>query len=1024
VPARIIILAVMLFLAAGSTARPDGLELLRGRQVAQVKIEGGASGPGIDPEEALRYVDIRPGSRFSLRAVRRSVRLLYHLGLFGQVRVFAEPIGGRRGKSLILTFQLVPKRRVLAVEVLGNEVLPTSELKRLTPLARGSEFDRWKMESAAADMLTLYGKHGYRRTRIIPKAEGPPEGDVRVSYFIQEGPPTRISKIWFRGDTRFKPRRLMDVIGIRPGDVVDEKLQKSALEKLRAFYRRQGYLEVRISAPRPDHGLAALWEVLPIEIQAGPVVAFQITGNAVIKKRDLLPWLKTEQKEVTFTSYVLRDLADGLEATYRKQGFSKVRVTPEVVEDPVLNRKEITFVIEEGPRVSVREIRFEGNWAFSDDKLRAYIEDAMGEAIPQSLIGQPVDRGDMDPLGGGHPLSKPRRRVNRPQGFLFELVPETVYLREPYEKALSQITDLYRRNGYLDARVETPMLSYDGSGSRLYITIPVEEGRQTRVESISFEGNQVVAATRLLGVAEQHTGHVRPGGPLNLFGAEELRKELVRTYARRGYVYCRVESQVIFSRDRSLAEVRYVFDEGPRVRVRRVLVRGNVVTDPAVFDHALTLRSGEVFSPEKVASSQEELFVLGVFSGVDIKMLDADVPEPEKDVVVMVRERLPHALTFSPGISSAEGVRLELNYTHRNLFGNALEFVGKAKVNYQVFYPLLPPDLEDRYEKMSFFEGVEGWVVTGLHWPRMWWLGKDLAGRLDLIALQDHAISFDLAKVSLTPGMDFKLTDTLALTVVYELEFDDLSCAAGQECGGASAERWRRYDEGQLLLGSLRPEISWDRRDNLFRPHRGTFLSLRTELAHGLSVGPEVLYLKLDGLASAYLPLGRETTLAFSVRGGLIHHLTGDSTTPSHKLFWLGGRNTVRGFPEEGLIPVDQRNPQDPASPCVPKKVGEGEQAKEVCISLGGNAFLLLKGELRFPLIPETLEGAFFVDLGNLWADPANVIDQFYLRPSAGFGMRFVTPIGLVAFDFGFNLDPDKDRREEIWNLHFNIGVF
>jgi outer membrane protein assembly factor BamA len=347
--------------------------------------------------------------------------------------------------------------------------------------------------------------------------------------------------------------------------------------------------------------------------------------------------------------------------------------------------------------------------------------------------------------------------------------------------------------------------------------------------------------------------------------------------------------------------------------------------------------------------------------------------------------------------------------------------VGKAKVNYQVFYPLLPPDLEDRYERMSFFEGIEGWVVTGLHMPRMWWLGKNLAARLDLIGLQDHAISFDLAKVSLTPGMDFKLTDNLALTVEYELEFDDLSCAAGQECGGASAERWRRYDEGQLLLGALRPVISWDRRDNLFRPHRGTFLSLRTELAHGLSVGPEVLYLKLDGLATVYLPLGRETTLAFSARGGLIHHLTGDSSTPSHKLFWLGGRNTVRGFPEEGLIPVDQRNPNDPGSPCVPKT---GADDREVCISLGGNAYLLLKGELRFPLIPGTLEGAFFVDLGNLWADPANVIDQFYLRPSAGFGMRFVTPIGLVAFDFGFNLDPDQDRREEIWNLHFNIGVF
>jgi outer membrane protein assembly complex protein YaeT len=1017
---RISILAVVVVLASGLSARPESLETLRGHRVARVKIEG----QGLSPTEVMKYVDIRPGSRFSPRAVRRSVKLLYHLGLFGQVRVVAEPIGERRDQSLILTFHLVPKRRVLSVEVLGNEILPASELRRLIPLVRGGEFDRWKMESAAAEVLALYSRRGYRRTRVIPEAEGPAEGDVRVRYYIQEGPPTRISRIWFFGDTRFKPKKLMEVMGLRPGDVADEKHQKAGLEKLLVFYREQDYLEVRITAPKRDYELRARWEVFPVEIQAGPRVVFRITGNDVIKKRELLPLLEVDQKELVLSSYVLRDLADRLEGRYRKQGFSKVRVSPEVSDDPVQNRKQITFWIEEGPRVSVREIRFEGNIEFSDELLRGYIENAMGEAIPQSLIGQPVDRGDMDPLGGGHPLSHKKRRVNRPQGFLFELVPETIYLREPYEKALSQIADLYRREGYLAVQVDMPLLSYDSSGSRLYITVLIVEGRQTRVESISFEGNQVVAATHLLEVAERHTGNVRPGGPLNRFGAEELRKELARTYARRGYVYCRVESQVLFSKDRSLAEVRYVFDEGPRVRVRRILVRGNVVTDPAVFDHILTLQRGEIFSPEKVTSSQEGLFALGVFSGVDIKMLDADVPESEKDVVVMVRERLPHATIFSLGISSAEGVRLELNYTQRNLFGYALEFVGKAKANYQVFYPLLPPDLEDRYEKMTFLEGMEGWVVTGLHWPRVWWLEKDVAARVDLIGLQDHAISFDLAKVSLNPGVDFKLTENLVFTVDYELEYDDLSCATGQECGGAAADRWRRYDEGRLLLGALRPEISWDRRDNLFRPHRGTFLSLRTELVNDLRVGPEVFYLKLDGLATGYLPLGRETTLALSIRGGLIFHLNDDSTTPSHKLFWLGGRNTVRGFPEEGLIPVDQLNPQDSASPCVPKKVGAGEQAEEVCISLGGNAFLLLKGELRFPLIPEILEGAFFVDLGNLWADPANVIDRFYLRSSAGFGMRFVTPIGLVAFDLAFNLDPDQDRKEEIWNLHFNIGVF
>jgi outer membrane protein assembly factor BamA len=128
----------------------------------------------------------------------------------------------------------------------------------------------------------------------------------------------------------------------------------------------------------------------------------------------------------------------------------------------------------------------------------------------------------------------------------------------------------------------------------------------------------------------------------------------------------------------------------------------------------------------------------------------------------------------------------------------------------------------------------------------------------------------------------------------------------------------------------------------------------------------------------------------------------------------------VRGYPEEGLLPADQTNPEDPSSPCVPETDREGE---ERCISLGGNAYINIKAELRTPLVPGTVEGALFVDAGNLWLDPAN-FDPFELRPAAGFGLRFVTPIGPVAFDFGFNLDPDEDRREPLWNLHFNIGMF
>lgn len=1004
---RLAVGVLLVLLGVVARAGERQLQSFRGLPVESIRFEG----EGLTTPEGLNYVEIHVGDRFSPRAVRRSVKLLYYTGLFGQVRALAR----LEGKGVGLTFELVKKRKVMSVDFLGNEVLDDDALHRLSRLERGDEYDRWKMEATAADILEQYRRLGYRRTRVVSKAEGPPDGDVNVNYYFQEGRPTRISRFWFKGRLAFGTKRLKRVMKMDRGDVLDEPELRRAVDRLRIFYRKQGYLEVRIKNPKPDLDLRALWVLVPIEISSGPLVSYRFEGNQVLSSKTLGKEILSS-KTTEFNPFVLDDLSERLQNLYRRSGFARAQIAYRVVSDKEGRRKEITFIISEGNRVTVKDIDFVGNTAFSDDRLRAYIYNALLDAIPQSLVNQPVDRGDLDPLGGSFPLSGKKRRVNRPQGFLFELVPETVYLREPYEKALGKIADLYRSHGYLDVRIDPPLLSYDASGSNLYVSVPVKEGIQTLVESVSFEGNQFMSSARLFDIAAHFGSQVLPGKPLDLYGVEQLRLALARSYGRKGYIYCRIGQRIGYSSDRSLAEVTYTINEGPQVKVGRVLIRGNVLTDPAVFRHSLTLKPGSTYSPDQAAAGREALYKLEIFSGVDIKVLDPEVVKPEKDIVVSVRERLPHSISVSPGLSSAEGVRLQLGYSQRNLFGYALEFVGRAKVSYLVFYPLYS-QWEDRYKKMSFLEGLEGFVLAGLHWPRAWALDMDLAARIDLLALQDHAISHDLTKVSLVPGVDLKLTDKLSFSTELELEFDRLGCI-GVECGGPT-QKYLRYDEGSLLLGALRPKLSWDARDNIFSPHSGALLAMRTELAKNLLPDRQVLYLKLDGTATGYIPLGRSVTLAASLRMGFIFNLTSDSKTPSHKLFWLGGRNSVRGFEEEGLIPADQRDPERPSSACV--FVEEG--GKQKCVSLGGNALMNIKTELRFPLIPDTLQGAVFVDMGNLWIKPSN-FNPFELRPTAGVGVRLVTPVGPLSFDLAFNLDPDSSREEELWTLHFNIGVF
>jgi outer membrane translocation and assembly module TamA len=74
-------------------------------------------------------------------------------------------------------------------------------------------------------------------------------------------------------------------------------------------------------------------------------------------------------------------------------------------------------------------------------------------------------------------------------------------------------------------------------------------------------------------------------------------------------------------------------------------------------------------------------------------------------------------------------------------------------------------------------------------------------------------------------------------------------------------------------------------------------------------------------------------------------------------------------------------------------------------------------------MFSDIVEGALFVDIGNLWMDPKN-FDLMKIRKAAGFGLRFITPIGPIALDFGFNLSPDPAYEEQLWTVHFNVGVF
>ncbi len=168
----------------------------------------------------------------------------------------------------------------------------------------------------------------------------------------------------------------------------------------------------------------------------------------------------------------------------------------------------------------------------------------------------------------------------------------------------------------------------------------------------------------------------------------------------------------------------------------------------------------------------------------------------------------------------------------------------------------------------------------------------------------------------------------------------------------------------------------------------------------------------------------KETVLAVRIRCGYADAFgsSKDLGVPIENRYFVGGGNSVRGYPEASLGPVE-----DPVN--APSTFLGGT-------NIGGRVLLLTNVEWRFPLInrrPFRFDGAFFLDGGNVWsglgslkfenfrltAKKDEVIQQDY-RYSFGFGLRYNTPVGPIRLDYGI---PIKDEPGMDYSGRFHISL-
>jgi outer membrane translocation and assembly module TamA len=207
---------------------------------------------------------------------------------------------------------------------------------------------------------------------------------------------------------------------------------------------------------------------------------------------------------------------------------------------------------------------------------------------------------------------------------------------------------------------------------------------------------------------------------------------------------------------------------------------------------------------------------------------------------------------------------------------------------------------------------------------------------------------------------------------------------------------------GDGILSAVAFDLQRTTTRNVLDARRGYMAAAHFEKAGRWFVG-DFDYIELTLEGRHYLSIGRRFVLANRAKiGSLDAPEPIGENIPFFKRYFLGGSTSLRGWGRFEVSPLSDG------------------------FTTGGLSMLEISSEARFP-VAGNLGGVLFVDAGNSWEDPWG-IDLKDLVADVGAGIRYLTPIGPIRFDFAYQLTPieglliDGEEQRFPWRVHFSIG--
>ncbi len=647
------------------------------------------------------------------------------------------------------------------------------------------------------------------------------------------------------------------------------------------------------------------------------IIKVEFQGNKELKDDKLKEKITITVGSIADTT-LMQDNASKLQQFYEEEGYWLATVVP-VVNKISENEVYLTFEINEGRKVRIKQINIVGNKAISSGKIRGAM----------------------------------KTRTWKIYSFIFS---SGYYKKDVMNSDIDAVKDLYFNDGYIKVVVADPEIRLTDDKKGMIITINVSEGDQYRISSVAITGNKAYPEAEL--------GKKVSSKPGAVFSKEVLKKDITgmtEIYTEHGYALANIYPDIVPDDATKKLALTFKVDEGVIYRIGKIDISGNTKTKDKVIRREIRLDEGDIFNSALLKRSYERINNLNFFESVDI----APKPRAEEkllDMDVKVKERATGFLSVGGGYSSVDKLIGMVDITQGNLFGSGQ-------------YVKLRGELGGRSQ---YYE---------LSYKDPWFLNKPIALSVDIYNTRREYIDYSRKAIGFGVGVGKELGEYWGGNISYNLERAKIFDASS-----ASDIRIREQaGEGSKTTSSITPTITRDSRDNFLDPSRGSRNSVYFTFA---GLGGSNAFIKGVADSAWFFPLG-STTIALRGRFGYAKGIF-NKELPWYERFYVGGIYTVRGlgYGEAG-----------------PKSNGE---------FIGGTKELIFNTEYIFPIIKEMkLKGVVFFDAGNAY-DASEAIGP--LRYTAGTGIRWISPVGPVRVEWGYNLD--RKPGESSNKVEFTFGSF